>query len=270
MNKVTLILQESEDNEAFNNMLLDFITDRHKYINDNNYVIAIEIIDNTNLNTFIKKGITSTPALLLDYRVADSTGTKIGKKNTGGSMQGTNPDIIYGVNAILAELSKLEFSKHNNHPENMANNMVNNIGADMDSLYRERLIKELTSKDDDDDNDRASTVWVKNQDVSDGPPNDKDRDLKLSKYESYYTERSKRNKTLLPGNKTQSSGKDDVDSLLTTRRGSNTTGNYKVKSQPDNGSIYTKKQTEKLIEKHGYDKGEAALMRSFADRMSSV
>lgn len=171
--KVNILLRDTEDSQEYNERILEYLNDRHQELNDVGYAVAIDIIDDDNINKFIKKGITSIPALIVD------------------------DDVQYGVNSIFAKLAKLE----------LVNNSVPNdpftdrIGSDdPEQAFRERAMKEMMS-DEQEDADSKSSVRAKGQDFAETPISEKDISEKMSQMDSYYAARKKRNNPMGKQNK---------------------------------------------------------------------
>lgn len=166
LQKVTILLKDSDESEVYNVQILEYLNDRYRQINDTGYAIAIDIVDDGNINRFIKKGITSIPALYIE----------------------DPEDAEYGVNAIIASLAKLEIKQSMNQHDSF----VNQSRDDPERAFRDMAMKEMLSGAQEDESS-ASSVRAKGQDLADRPPNEKDIDAKMSQYESYYAERKKRN-----------------------------------------------------------------------------
>jgi hypothetical protein len=209
LQKVTILLKDSDESEVHNVQILEYLNDRYTQINDVGYAIAIDIVDDSNINRFIKKGITSIPALYIEEP----------------------EEAEYGVNAIIATLAKLEIKQSMNHMDSF----VAQPRDDPEKAFRDMAMKEMMS-DAQEDESSASSIRAKGQDLADRPPNEKDIDAKMSQYESYYSERKKRNPVGKKGK-----------------------GNFAPAKLPS-----AKQNVEKLIADKGYDKGEAAFLREIA------
>ena len=191
--------------------IMEYLNDRHQSINDMGYAITIDIVEDSNINKFIKQGITSIPALVLP----------------------NDEDPQYGVNAIIAALAKLEVAQTASRSDHFYND---HQLADPDESFRDTLMKEMMCGEQEDEN-KTSSIRAKGQDLADRPPDEKDIDAKMSKYESYYSGR----------------GKAPV---------------IKKNKPPAAAKIPSAKQNiEKLIAEKGYDKGEAAFMREIASKL---
>lgn len=162
--RVDVLLKDSDESYAHNCRIMDYLNDRYKKLNDAQYAIAIDIIDDDNINDYVKRGVESIPALIVD------------------------DDIEYGVNNILATLAKLEVSKTS---KRLKEDKLSSE-EDHQQQFRDRVLKEMMSGTQD-DNESASTVKVKGQDYAETPINDKDISEKMSQYDSYYSERKKHN-----------------------------------------------------------------------------
>ena len=163
--RVSILLRDTEDSQLHNERILEYLNDRHQQLNDVKFAVAIDIVDNDNINKFIKKGITSIPALIVDN------------------------DIQYGVNSILATLAKLEIM-NNTLPNDPFTDRID--GDDPEQAFRDRALKEMMS-DEQDDIDSKSSVRAKGQDFAETPISEKDISEKMSQMDSYYAERKKRN-----------------------------------------------------------------------------
>lgn len=207
--KVRILLKDSDESEVHNIQIMEYLNERHCPINDAGYAITIDIVDDTNINKFIKQGVTSIPAIILPE----------------------DDDPMYGVNNIIATLAKLEIRQSKQaHSDRFGGNYQN----DPDESFRETILKEMMSGEQEDEN-KTSSIRAKGQDIADRPPDEKDIDAKMAKYDSYYSGRGK-----VPGGK-------------------------KSKGPPTPVKIPSAKQNvEKLIADKGYDKGEAAFMREVA------
>lgn len=210
LQKVNILLKDSDESESHNIQILEYLNERYTQLNDVGYAIAIDIVDDSNINRFIKEGITSIPALYID-----------------------NPtDAEYGVNAIIATLAKLEIKQSSNHMDTF----MNHTRDDPEKAFRDMAMKEMLSGEQEDEN-ATTSIRARGQDISDRPPNDKDIDAQMAKYDSYYAERKKRN-------------------MPPIKRGKSNFAPNKIPS--------AKQNVEKLIADKGYDKGEAAFMREIA------
>lgn len=207
--KVRILLKDSDESEVHNIQIMEYLNERHRPINDAGYAITIDIVDDTNINKFIKQGVTSIPAIILP----------------------NDDDPMYGVNNIIATLAKLEIMQNN---QVQSDRFGGNYQDDPDESFRETILKEMMSGEQEDEN-KTSSIRAKGQDIADRPPDEKDIDAKMAKYDSYYSGRGK-----APGGK-------------------------KSKGPPTPVKIPSAKQNiEKLIADKGYDKGEAAFMREVA------
>lgn len=86
--KITIVLRDSSNHVENNRRIIEYLNDRYRILNDNRYTIAIEILDDSNIDDFIKIGVDEVPAIQLD---------KAGSFTSG-------------VNNILAALAKLELA----------------------------------------------------------------------------------------------------------------------------------------------------------------
>ncbi len=209
--RITILLKESEDDADYNKRILEYLNDRHRELNNVGFAIAIEVVDDGNINTYIKNGITSTPALLIDN------------------------NIEYGVSSILATLAKLEISA----PKSI-NSFSNAPDEDeIANIHQAKMLEEMRSNAPDDENSQ-STVRAKHQDFSEAPMSEREREARMSKYDSVYKDRMKNN----PANRHNKSGPVAPAAVPSA-----------------------KKNVDKLIESKGYDKAEAAFMREIAKNL---
>lgn len=207
--RVEVLLRDADESAAHNIRIVEYLNDRYRQINDAGYAVAIDIVDDDNINQFVRKGIASIPAII----VAGET--------------------EYGVNAIIATLAKLELA-----PSINKDSFAGGSPEDPEEAFRALAMKEMMSEEQEDINS-TSTVRPKGQDVSDRPPNDKDLESKLARYDAYYSDRKRQGKPSKQG-----------------------------KAPPKNEPLPSaKKNVEKLIADKGYDKGEAAFMREIAKNL---
>jgi len=211
LHRVGILLRDSEESDEHNIRIMEYLDERIHYLNDAGYAIAIDIVSDDNLNSFVRKGIVSIPALVLD------------------------DDTEYGVNAIITTLAKLEVAQ----TLKSKNTFLARDDLDPDEAYREKVLKEMMSGEQDADDGTPSTVKIRGQDTMDMPPNDQELAAKMAKYDSVYAGRNKKNgppagrKSVAPVSKIPSA----------------------------------KQNVEKLIAKEGYDATEAAFMREIASRL---
>ena len=121
--RITILLKESSVEDDYNKRIVEYLNDRHRKLNDIGFVIAVEMIDDSNINKFIKLGITSTPALMVE------------------------DDIQYGVNSILATLAKLEIVS----PPQM-DHFADNAGSELADAHHNMLLEEMNSTEQEDEN----------------------------------------------------------------------------------------------------------------------
>ncbi len=163
LTELVLLLRDFEDDIEFNKRIMDYINDRYTYIIDSGYYFTIEILDDTNINEFIKKGINSIPALI------------------------HNNDIDYGVNNIIVSLAKLETLK------NLAVSSEKYDETDRINDFYKTAMEEMLGDEQESEN-APSTIKMKNQDYSESPIDDKEINSKFSKMDSYYQQRFKKDK----------------------------------------------------------------------------
>lgn len=121
--RITILLKESSAEADYNKRIVEYLNDRHRELNDVGFVIAVEMIDDSNINKFIKLGITSTPALMID------------------------DDTQYGVSSILATLAKLEIISA---PQ--MDHFTDNAGSELADAHHSMLLEEMASTEQEDEN----------------------------------------------------------------------------------------------------------------------
>ncbi len=161
--KIVIFLKDAGNHEDYNKRILEYLTDRHKTINDNGFTIAIEIVDSTNINDYILSGVESLPALQMQK----------------------NDSFIYGVNSILATLAKLEIPTGNTSSQRKQG------GADLSESFYDMALKEMKSEEQEDDS-TPSSVKPYHQDLPETPINDKMIEEKTKAYNKIYEERKQR------------------------------------------------------------------------------
>ncbi len=232
MNKVLLLVKNNEKHTDFNKRLLEYINERHEYVNDNGYYIDIDIVNDLNLDDYVKKGVESIPALIID-----------------------ESDISHGVNNIICKLSKLEIDTdeepfknpkiNTNTNETMQAKPVsaksnftksdNNILDESD--FYERSMKEMLDIEGQEEYDGASTVSIKNQSVE-TPMDDKYIASKREAFDTILKERNKLNKSA-------------AKHIQKGRKGA------------------SEKNLNDVFKKEDYDKGEELFMKQIIENMNS-
>lgn len=188
--RITVLLKESPDDTAYNKQILEYLNDRHQELNNANYAIGIEIVDDSNINKFIRLGVSSTPALMLE------------------------DNIEYGVSSIIAILAKLEITQEALVPTKA-------MEPDNDAHYQ--LVMEEMRGDEQEDEHSSSSVKPKHQDYSESPMSEGDIQSRMSKYSAIYDARKQkdpRNKqkaTPAPKTKNVSSARADVEKLISSK-----------------------------------------------------
>ncbi len=160
LKRVSLLLRDSDESQIHNIQIMDYLNERFMQLNDTGYAIAVEVVDDDNINRYIKKGVESTPALVLE------------------------DESEYGVNAIIATLAKLEIRRV---PEPYTSR------EDPDEAFRALAMREIVHSDEQENENGQSSIRAKGQDFSDHPPDTKDLDSRMAHYESFYAERKGRN-----------------------------------------------------------------------------
>ena len=155
---------------------MEYLTDRHVSINDNRFTIAIEVVDDKNIDDFVRGGLESVPAM----------------KITG------EDEYIYGVNSILSMLSKLEIVENYQNKSEVKKQAtgdktsISNDSGEVNAFYKMAL--EEMKSDDPDDPDTPSTVKAYHQDFSESPLTEKMIEENSQAYNKIYEERNRRNK----------------------------------------------------------------------------
>jgi hypothetical protein len=144
MKDILLLLKDTESHNNYNNRILEYLDDRHEYINKNLYRINIDLITSNNLDHYVKKGVESIPALFLNEN-----------------------DISHGVSSILSKLAKLEF---NNQPQQPVQVIKQSKRQEEDEAYQNYTslaLKEMLdiNGQEGDDTITQSTVKIKNQSI---------------------------------------------------------------------------------------------------------
>lgn len=142
MKDILLLLKDIESHDNYNNRILEYLNDRHEYINKNLYRINIDLISSNNLDHYIKKGVESIPALFIDEN-----------------------DISHGVSSILSKLAKLEMN--NTVTKQIIKVSKNDEEAEAYKNYTDLAFKEMLDIEGQEDNENISqsTVKIKHQSV---------------------------------------------------------------------------------------------------------
>ena len=195
--KVVIVLKDATNHEDYNKRIIEYLTDRHIAINDNGYTIALEVVDDKNIDEYVRQGLESIPAI----KVSESE------------------EYVYGVNSILSTLAKLEIvQKYETKPTNKKNKQ--NESEEVNAFYKMAL--EEMKADEQDDPDSQSTVKVYQQDFSETPLTEKLIEEKAQAYNKIYEERNRRNKNggnvrqtrSAPQSKKQQSGSINMDKII--------------------------------------------------------
>ncbi len=192
LQRVGILLRDSEESDEHNIRIMEYLNDRIHYLNDAGYAIAIDIVSDDNLNSFVRKGIVSIPALVLD----DET--------------------EYGVNAIIATLAKLEVA---NPPKSKKSKFLSRDDADPDEEYRDKILKEMMSGEEDPKDEIVpSSTNMRGQDM-DMPPSKQELAAKMAKYDAIYASRNKKGppsgrKSVAPPVAKAPSAKQNVEKLI--------------------------------------------------------
>ena len=168
--KVAIVLKDASNHEDYNKRIIEYLTDRHTSINDNGYTIALEVVDDKNIDDYVRQGLESIPAI----KVSESD------------------DYVYGVNSILSTLAKLEIVERYVKKPNATPNSKNHDSGEVNAFYKMAL--EEMKANEEDDPDSQSTVKAHQQDFSETPLTEKLIEEKAQAYNKIYEERNRRNK----------------------------------------------------------------------------
>ncbi len=215
--KVSVVLKDSPSHDDYNKRIIEYLNDRHPAINDNKFTIAIEVADDSNINDYVREGMESIPAI------------KISEDSS----------YVYGVNSIIALLSKLEMPA----PSSGAR-MIRDPSPAIESLNDEsnafyKMAMEEMQCDDQEDPDAPSTLKAYHQETPEAPLNDKAIEEKTKAYSRIYEERRKR---------------------FANKNGPARHGAIKP---AEKGKV----DVDKFIQSGGFDKGEEMLMRQIAQNL---
>jgi hypothetical protein len=192
--KVLIVLKDSPSQNDYNKRLLEYLTDRHTAINDNNFTIAIEVADDTNINEFVLQGMTSLPAMRIS----------------------TEDPYIYGVNSILAMLAKLEMIDNGKSVNANANMSTD----DSSNPFLSMVLEEMQNAEED-DGTAPSTIKAYREDFAETPLSEKMIEEKTKAYSKIYEDRRRKTEThggrksaevkYTPGGNARRSGAKSVD-----------------------------------------------------------
>lgn len=189
--KITILLKDAGNHAEYNKRIIEYLNDRHTILNDNMYTIAMEVVDDANINNFVKSGVESIPAM----KVVDSEG------------------FVYGVNSILSALSKLEIPRSNApakaKPSLFQEKPRTQEDASSSSYYN--MVMEEMKNDEQEDPDTPSTLKAYRQDLPEAPLTDKAIEEKSKAYNRIYEQRKNRNAMAKPASKAPLKKSTDVD-----------------------------------------------------------
>lgn len=169
--KVLIVLKDDPKHDEYNKRIIDYLNDRHTIINNNMFTIAIDVADDTNINDYVRDGMESIPAMRTN----------------------TNEPYIYGVNSIMAALSKLEISQIQQPAAQISNqDFAQKVEEQSKSLYHQMLLEEMKSGEPDDPNS-PSTIKPPQQELPEAPLTDKMIEEKAKAYDKIFQERNSRN-----------------------------------------------------------------------------
>lgn len=165
--KITIILRDSDKHNEYNRRVLDYLHDRHPILNDNMYTIAINVVDDNNINEFVRQGVQSIPAM----KVAD------------------DEDFVYGVNSILSSLAKLEMTPVSTNPNAVSFREQKILAEERSGNAYYDMVMEEMSKEEQEDPDASSTIKTRHQDLPETPLNEKMIEEKAKAYNRIYDKR---------------------------------------------------------------------------------
>jgi hypothetical protein len=216
MNEIIVLLKDNKKHNQYNKQLISFLNEYHESLNDNKYLINIKIVDDNNIDKYIKSGIESIPAINIDN------------------------EFIYGVNQIIQKLSILLNNKNTNEVNNI--DTINNTS--IETNYYKMALNEMNDYKNEDDDENESTKGnlytgskYQNKEI---PMNENDIANALSKMDSIYSNRGK-----LPNKKTKNKTKDKI---------LNINKSHNIKSlQSDNESWENRKFVNKNLDNKEMD-----------------
>ncbi len=225
--KIVIILKDADNHADYNRRIMDYLNDRHTTINDNMFSIAIEVVDDKNINDYVASGMESIPAMLVHE----------------------DEPYVYGVNSILSALARLEImesvpaappsapkkSKFITQPSATVSSSMDD-GAN--NAFYDMIMEEMKN-DEQEDPDAPSTLKARHQDLPETPLNDRAIEEKTKAYSKIYKDRQRQN------------------SQRKVAPMANPRGNYAAATN-------TKMDIDSFISKGGYDKGEEMFMRQIA------
>ncbi len=122
--KVNIVLKDDPRHDTDNERIMDYLNDRYQIINDCHYVIILTVLDQSNIDDFVKKDLETLPAMEVE----------------GG-------DYIYGVNSIIAELAQLECKQQIIQAKNKMQLKDNSIDLKSAKTIDEMIENEIANKD---------------------------------------------------------------------------------------------------------------------------
>lgn len=227
--KISIFVKDASNHVDYNRRIIEYLNDRHTALNDNGYTIAIDVIDDDNINEHILNGMESIPTM------------RVGKDD----------DYIYGVNSILSALAKLEIiqnpsqaESHSAKKKDTGHGPAWSAGAkqsDEDNAFHSLALQEMQS-DQQEDPDAPTTLRAYGQDLPEAVMSEKSIEEKMSQYTKIYEDR---------------------------RRQSNGKGSKHRPPPPKKpvAPLTTGVNIDKLISSGTYDKGEEMLMRQIAQNL---
>lgn len=171
--KISIVMKDSDKHVEYNKRILDYLNDRHTILNDNMYTIAINVVDDNNIDDYVKQGVQSLPAM----KVADDN------------------EFVYGVNSILSSLAKLEI---NTAPRKSTFQEKNQIAEERSGNAYYNMVMEEMKNDEQEDPDAPSTLKAYHQDLPEAPLNDKMIEEKSKAYNRIYEKRKNQNPLAKP------------------------------------------------------------------------
>lgn len=198
------MLKDADTHDDYNKRIIEYLNDRYMAINDNMFTIAINIVDDSNINDYVLQGMESVPAMKISQ----------------------DDDYIYGVNSILSTLAKLEIidnapTENTDHitPQQKTHEPTYSTSNEVvsDSFY-EMALNEM-KLDDQEDPDAPSTIKPYREDLQETPLTDKLIEEKSKAYNAIYESRKQKQGRPVPTprsgpRKTIKTGGVDVDKFI--------------------------------------------------------
>jgi hypothetical protein len=168
MEEVLILIKNELSHKEYNSRLIEYVNDRHSYINNNGFRLKFDIVDDNNIDSYVAKGVESVPAMVI------------------------HTDVVHGVNTILSDLAKLEMIKAD---VSVASKVSKEEFSSKPSMkrktenFQDMAWKEMLSGEQEDEN--GSSMTVRNQSVE-APLDDKTIESRTAVYDAMMNERKSR------------------------------------------------------------------------------